>query len=89
MSLFKQELKGFKKFTPRTVKTKKKRKIAYKSAKELYRKLLSIYHNDYNDISDEEKERMDEKYNPKNLLIKFIADEKKVNNSQKKLLLKK
>ena len=33
-------------------------------------KLQSIYYDDYNDITDEEKGKMGEKYNPKNLLLK-------------------
>ena len=42
----------------------------HKNARELYGKRLNIYYNVYNNISDEERERMDEKYNPKSLLIK-------------------
>ena len=45
----------------------------------LYSKLLSIYYDDYNEIADEEKEKMGEKYNPKNLLLKgqrFIESKK-------------
>ena len=67
---FKQRLKEFKKFTPRKLKTKVKKKTVYNNAKKLYSKLLSIYYADYNDITDEEKEKMGEKYNPKNLLLK-------------------
>ena len=39
-------------------------------AKNLYSILLSIYYNDYNDITDEEKEKVGKRYNPNNLLIK-------------------
>ena len=39
-------------------------------AKKLYSILLSIYYNDYNDITDEEKEKVGKRYNPNNLLIK-------------------
>ena len=46
------------------------KKIVHKNARELYGKRLNIYYNVYNNISDEERERMDEKYNPKSLLIK-------------------
>ena len=42
----------------------------YKNARELYSKLISIYYDDYNDITDEEKKRMSKKYDPKNLVIK-------------------
>ena len=70
LTLFKQRLKEFKKFTPRTVKTKKNKKIVYNNARKLYSKLLSIYYNDYNDVTDEEKEGMGKKYDPINLLIK-------------------
>ena len=52
----KQWLKEFKKFTPRTVKTKKNMKIMYSIARKLYCK-RSIYYNDYNDITDEEKRK--------------------------------
>ena len=52
----KQWLKEFKKFTPRTVKTKKNKKIMYSIARKLYSK-RSIYYNDYNDITDEEKRK--------------------------------
>ena len=41
----------------------------YTNAKKLYLILLSIYYNDYNDTTEKEKERMDKKYDPKNLLI--------------------
>ena len=106
---FKQRMEEFKKFTPGKAKTKAKKK---NNAKKLYSILLSIYYNDYNDITDKEKKKMGEKYNPNNLLIKgqrFIKSKKedeeksksqpeetitervklkKVNHSQKKLLLK-
>ena len=92
---FKQRLKEFKKFTPRAVKTKMKKKIVYNNAKKLYSILPSIYYNDYNDITDEENGRMGKKYNPKNLLIEgesFIEskkeDEEKSKLQPKKLLLK-
>ena len=75
---FKQRLKEFNKFIPQKSKTKAKKKTLYNNAKKLYNKLLSIYYDDYNDITDEEKEKMSEKYSPKNLLLKgqrFIDDE--------------
>ena len=43
----------------------------YNNARKLYSKLVNIYYNDYNDITDEEKERMGKKYVPKNLFIKI------------------
>ena len=52
------------------MKTKAKKRTVYINGKKLYSKLLSIYYDDYNDIIDEEKEYMGEKYNPKNLLLK-------------------
>ena len=52
---FYQWLKESKKFTPRTVKTKMKKDIVYKNARKLYSKLLSIYFNDYNNTTNEEK----------------------------------
>ena len=61
----------------------------YKNVRELYSKLLSIYYNDYNNITDEENKKMGKKYNPKNLLIKaqrFI--EKQIELYPKKVLLK-
>ena len=63
-------MEEFKKFTPQKAKTKEKKKIVCYNAIKLYNKLLSIYYDNYNDITDEEKEKMGEKYNPKNLLIK-------------------
>ena len=61
------------------MKTKAKKRTVYIDGKKLYSKLLSIYYDDYNDIIDEEKEYMGEKYNPKNLLLKgqrFIESKK-------------
>ena len=63
-------LNEFKKFTPRTVNTKEKKKTAYNNARNLFDKLLCIYYNDYINIPNEEKEEMGEKYDPSNLLIK-------------------
>ena len=48
------------------------------NAIKIYSKLLTIHYHDYNDIKDEEKEKMGEKYNSKNLLLKgqrFIEEE--------------
>ena len=67
---FKQQMEEFEKITPGKAKTKAKKKIVYNNAKKLYIILISIYYNDYNDITDEEKKKMGEKYNPNNLLIK-------------------
>ena len=67
---FKQQLEEIKKFTIGKAKTKEKKKIAYNNDKKLYSILLNIYCNDYNDMTDEEKEKMDEKYNPNDLFIK-------------------
>ena len=61
------------------MKTKAKKRTVYINGKKLYSKLLSIYYDDYNDIIDEEKEYMGEKYNSKNLLLKgqrFIESKK-------------
>ena len=41
----------------------------YNNARKLYSILVNIYYNDYNDITDEENERMGKKYVPKNLFI--------------------
>ena len=65
------------------MKTKAKKRTVYINGKKLYSKLLSIYYDDYNDIIDEEKEYMGEKYNPKNLLLKgqrFIESKKEEKN---------
>ena len=67
---FYNRLNEFKKFTLRTVNRKKKMKTVYNNAKHLFNKLLSIYYIDYINITDEEKEKMAEKCNPNNLLIK-------------------
>ena len=61
-------------------KRKKKNKIVYNNSRKLYSRLLNIYYNDYNDISEEGKEGMGKKCNPKNLLIKgqrFAEDKEK------------
>ena len=55
LTLSKQQLEEFKKFTPQKVKAKEKKKILYHNAIKLYNTLLSIYFNDYNNITDEEK----------------------------------
>ena len=48
-------------------KKKERKKIVYNNAIKLYNKLVSIYFNDYDNTTNEEKERMGEKYNPNNL----------------------
>ena len=76
---FEQRLEEFNQFTPQKSKTKVKKKTVSNNTKKLYNKLLSIYYDDYNDITDEEKEKMGEKYNPKNILLKgqrFIESKK-------------
>ena len=85
LAAFKQRLEEFKKSTSRKFKTKVKKRAAYNDAKKLYSKLLSIYYDDYNDITDEEKERMGEKYNLKNLLLtgqRFIKLKEEKSKSQ-------
>ena len=47
-----------------------KRKIVFSNARKLYDMLLNIYFDDYNNITDEEKEKLGEKCNSINLLIK-------------------
>ena len=81
---FKQRLDEFKKFNPRKLKTKSKKRTVYSNAKKLYSKLLRIYYDDNNDISDEEKEKMGEKYNLKNLLLmgQRFAESKKEEKSK-------
>ena len=66
------------------MKTKSKKRTAYSNAKKLYSKLLRIYYDDNNDISDEEKEKMGEKYNLKNLLLmgQRFAESKKEEKSK-------
>ena len=41
----------------------------YKNARKLHSKLLSIYSNDYNNTTIEEKEKMGAKFTPNNLVI--------------------
>ena len=80
LASFKQQLKEFDKFTPRKLKTKAKKRTVYNNPQKLYNTLLSIYYNDYNVITGEEKEKMGKKYNPKNLLLnnqRFIELKKK------------
>ena len=40
------------------MEAKSKERTMYNNAKNLYSKLVSIYYDDYNDIKDEEKEKM-------------------------------
>ena len=87
-SPFKQRLKEFENFTPRTVKTKENNKIVYNNARELYSKLLSIYYNDYNDITDDEKKGWLKNMILKIYLLKVKDLMKKANHGRKKLLLK-
>ena len=86
-------LNEFKKFTPQTVKMKTKTKIVYNTALNLYNKLLSIYFNYYNNITNEMtliKQMIIIIYLLKviDLLNQRKKMKKKVNYSQKKLLLK-
>ena len=68
---FKTRLKEFKIFTPQKLKTNTKIKIAYSEAKKTIQyTTINIYYNDYDDITDEEKERMSKKDDAKNLPIK-------------------
>ena len=67
---FYHRLNEFRKFNPRTEKLKIKKKSVYKNVVKLFNTLLAIYFNEYNNITDEEKEKMDEKYDPSNLFFK-------------------
>ena len=72
-------LSEFRNFASRTEKTKIKKKIVYNNSINLYNTLLTIYFNQYNNIANKEKEDMDKKYDPSNLLIKdyrFIKSKK-------------
>ena len=67
---FKPRLKEFKIFTPQKLKTKTKIKIVYNKAKKAIQyTAINIYYNDYDDIADEEKEKMSKKDDAKNLPI--------------------
>ena len=77
---FKKRLGEFKNFIPGKSKTKAKKRIVYNNAKRLYNRLIISYYDDYNEIADEEKEKMGEKYYPNNLLFKgqrFIEETSK------------
>ena len=67
---FYNRLNEFKKFTPQAVIAKEKKKTVYNNAKNLFNKLLNIYYIDYVNIPYKGKEKMSEKYNPSNSLIK-------------------
>ena len=67
MHQFYHWLNDFRNFVPRTEETEIKKKIVYNTAWKLYNKLLSTYFNQYNNIAN--KEHMDEKYDPANLLL--------------------
>ena len=86
LAAFKQWLNKFAKFTPRTVKTKMKRKIVSNSARKLYYMLLNIYFNDCNNITDERKKRWGKYLILMNYLLKVKnllhwRKKKKVNHS--------
>ena len=53
--------KNFKNYSTK-IETKVKKETVYSNAKKLYSKLLSIYYDDYNDITDEEKEKIDKTF---------------------------
>ena len=83
---FYHRLNEFRNFAPRTEKTKIKKKTVYNNAINLYITLLTIYFNQYNNIANKEKEDMDKKYDPSNLLIKgyrFIESKKEVKEISK------
>ena len=89
MAPYKQRLEEIEKSTTQKVKAKAKKEIVYNNAKRLYSILLSIYNNNYNDITDEEKERVGKKYDPKNLVINgqsFIESKKKDEEKSKSQL---
>ena len=41
----------------------------YDTASKLYNDLLEIYFDEYNDLSDVKRKKMDPKYNPANLIL--------------------
>ena len=60
----------------------------HKNAANLYNTLLAIYFNEYNNFTDEWKDKINKKYNPSNFFVKghkydewYKKDEEK-NNSQ-------
>ena len=58
----------------------------YHNAIKLYNTLLRPYFNDFNNVTDEEKEKIGEKYNANNLLIKsygFIESKRKYEEKSK------
>ena len=63
---FINDLKNSKNFLLEQWKQKRKKRLCIK----LFNILLSIYFSDYNNTTNEEKEKMSKKYNPNNLLIK-------------------
>ena len=81
-------LNDFKEFTHQAVNTRAKKKIVYNNAKNIFNKLLSICYNDYINITDQEKDKVSEKYDPRNLLIKgyrFVEskkEDKEISKSQ-------
>ena len=71
-------LNEFRDFIPRIEKTRIQKKIVYNNAEKLYNTLLTIYFNQCNNTAD--KEYIDKKYDPENLLLKgkgFIESKKK------------
>ena len=67
---FNNQLKEFKKRKARKERAIIKRKSVYDDAVNLYNIILSIYFNDYNNATNEEKKGKDEKHDPSNLLLK-------------------
>ena len=93
-ALLKQRLEELKNSIPGKAKAKEKKKIVYNNAKILYSILLHFFNNDYNEITDQEEKRCLKSIILINYLSKFKdllnqrkKNKKKVNHTQKKLLL--
>lgn len=88
-------LNKFINFSPRTQKTIIKNKIVYNNAIHLYNALLTIYLNQYNSITNKEKEDIDKNMTLVSYLLQVIdliyrrkKMNRKVNQSRKKLIMK-
>ena len=67
---FFNDLSKFKKIKTQKEKRKKKKKTnVYDTSSELYNDFLEIYYDEYNELSDNKRNKMDPKYDPKTLFL--------------------
>ena len=67
---FSKDLNKFKESKTKKQKTEKKKTNVYIMSSELYNNFLEIYYDKYNELSDFKRNKMDTKYDRKNLFLK-------------------